>query len=126
MPRWRAHKVPPIVLDRLGLVLHDQTPHEIWDGHSRVQLKVERDVVFGTVQQVDESIYELVRELKQVVTRSEREDCVQGRDVTSAGRKVEEIRVSVGGEVARGGTRELLLEDVHVRVQPVGSEVLGN
>jgi hypothetical protein len=87
-------KGPTIILDILGL---DETPHGIWDSHGRVQLQVEHDVIFGSVQQVDEPMGELVRELPRVVTWSEREDGVQGRNVASAGREVEEIRVSVGG-----------------------------
>jgi hypothetical protein len=125
---WRAHQVPSLIFDRFRLTLHDEGPHEIWDRRRRLQPKVQRDVVSGSVEQVDESPCRLVDDLKKIVAWSEREDGVQRRDVASAGREVEEIGVSVSGQVTRGGTRELLVEDGHVRSQPASVQIciLGN
>jgi hypothetical protein len=38
--------------------------------------------------------------------------------MASSGREVEEIAVAVRGQVARRGTRELFLQEAHVRAQP--------
>jgi hypothetical protein len=88
-----------------------------------VKLKVEREVVFGRVEEVDESPGDLEADLEEVVARSEREDGVQRGDGASARRECEEIAMAVRGQVdivapARRWTRELLLEDAHVSAQP--------
>jgi hypothetical protein len=113
-----AHEVPPLVLDGIGLFFHDESPHKVRNGHRRVQLEVQGDVVFGSIEQVNEAPSGLVDELEQVVARPEREHSVQRGDIASSCREVEEIAVAVRGQVALRGTRELLLQEAHVRVQP--------
>ena len=122
--RRLAYQIPPFLLDRIRLAFCDEGPHEVGNGHFRVKLKVEREVVLGRVEEVDESPAELEAELQEVVARSEREDGVQRGDGASASREYEEITVAIRGQVdtvapARRWTRELLLEDVYVSTQPV-------
>ena len=113
-----AHEIPPLVLDRISLFFYNESPHKVGDGHRRVQLEVQADVVFGGIEQVDEAPDELVSELEQVVPRPEREDGVQRGDVASSRREVEEIGVAVRGQVASRGIRELFLQEAHMRAQP--------
>ena len=65
-----AYKIPPLLLDRIRLVFCDEGPHEVRSGHGRVELKVERDVVIGSIEEVDEAPGELEGELKEIVARS--------------------------------------------------------
>jgi len=90
-----------------------------------VQLKVERDLVLGRVEEVDETAEELERHLEEVVAWAQGEDGVEGGDAASARREGEEVAVAVRGQrrcvasrARRRGTRELLLEDVQVRLEP--------
>ena len=122
--RRLAHQIPPFFLDRIRLAPRDEGPHKLGHTRARVQLKVERHLVFGRVEEVDEAPAELEGELEEIVARSEREDGVQGGDGRSTRGERKEIAVSVRGEVdavapGRRWTRELLFEDVHVRAQPV-------
>ena len=68
--RQLAHKIPPFLLDRIRLAFCDECPHEVRNGHGRVELKVERDLVIGSIEEVDEAPRELDGELKEVVARS--------------------------------------------------------
>jgi hypothetical protein len=95
-----------------------------------VQLKVERDLVLGRVEEVDEPAEDLERELEKVVSRAEGEDGVERGDAASARREDEEVAVAVrgqrGGVAARArrcGTRELLLEDAQVSLEPACLDV---
>ena len=90
-------QIPPFLLDGIRIAFCDEGPHELGNGHVRVKLKVERDLVFGRVEEVDESPAELEAELEEIVARSEREDGVQGGDGASARRECEEIAVAVRG-----------------------------
>ena len=90
-----------------------------------MQLKVEHDLILGRVEEVDEPPEELERDLEEVMSRAQGEDGVQGGDAAPAGREGEEIAVAVRGQrrcvasrARRCGTRELLLEDVQVRLEP--------
>ena len=49
-----------------------------------MQLKVERDLVLGRVEEVDETAEELERHLEEVVARAQGEDGVEGGDAASA------------------------------------------
>ena len=95
--RRLAYQIPPFLLDGIRIAFCDEGPHELGNGHVRVKLKVERDLVFGRVEEVDESPAELEAELEEVVARSEREDGVQRGDGASARRECEEIAVAVRG-----------------------------
>ena len=90
-----------------------------------MQLKVERDLVLGRVEEVDEPAEDLERELEKVVSRAEGEDGVEGGDAASARGEDEEVAVAVRGQrrgvaarARRCGTRELFLEDAQVRLEP--------
>ena len=65
-----AYKIPPFLLDRIRLAFCDKGPHEVRNGHGRVQLKVERDVVIRSIEEVNEAPAELERELKEIVARA--------------------------------------------------------
>jgi hypothetical protein len=125
--RALTHEIPPILLDGTRIVFCDEGPDELGDGRGGrgVQLKIKRDVVFGGVKEVDDSPEELERELKEIVSWAQNEDGVQGGDGASARREDEEVAVAVRRQrgvvssARRRGTRELLLEDVQVRVEPV-------
>ena len=90
-----------------------------------MQLKVERDLVRGRIEEVDEPPEDLRRVLEEIVPRAQGEDGVQGGDAPSARREGEEVAVAVRGQrggaapACRRGARELLLEDVQVSVEPV-------
>lgn len=84
MRRLAAHEIPPFLLDRIRLAFCDEGPHKLGNGHGRVELKVEREFVSGSVEEVDESPDELDGELEEIVARSEREDGVQRGDGVSA------------------------------------------
>jgi hypothetical protein len=114
----RTHEIPPFLLDGTRLAFRDDGPHKLGHGRRRVQLKVERDLVLGRVEEVDEPAEDLERELEKVVSRAEGEDGVEGGDAASARREDEEVAVAVRGQrrgvaarARRCGTRELLLED---------------
>lgn len=79
-----AYKIPPFLLDRIRLAFCDEGPHKVRNGHGRVEFKVERDVVIGSIEEVDEAPGELDGELKEVVARSQREDGVQRGDIASS------------------------------------------
>lgn len=79
-----AYKIPPFLLDRVRLSFSDEGPHEIRSGPGRVELKVERDVVIGSIEEVDEAPGELEGGLKEIVARSQREDGVQRGDIASS------------------------------------------
>lgn len=114
-----THEIPPLLPDGIRLTLCDKGPHELGNGRVHMQLEVEREVVSGRVEEVDEPPADLVRELEDIVARSEGEDGMQRGDDTSARRKGEEIGASVRGQVGaprRRGTGELLFEDGHVCV----------
>lgn len=88
-----------------------------------MQRKVERDEILGRVEEIGEPPGDLERELEEIVARAQGEDGVQRGDDAPARREGEEIRVAVRGQAvawaaARGRARELLLEDVEVRVEP--------
>jgi len=132
--RWRyrekkrasTHEVPPLCSDEIRLAFCDEAPHKHGHGRARrVQLKVERDVVHGRVEEVDEPPEDLRRELEEIVPQAQGEDSVQGGDAPWARREGEEVAVAVRGQRAeaapacRRGVRELLLEDVQVSVEPV-------
>ena len=119
-----AHQIPPFFLDRIRFAPRGEGPHKLGHARARVELKVESDLVFGRVEEVDEAPTELEGELEEIVPRSEREDGVQRGDGGSACGERKEVAVSVRGEVdavapGRRWTRELLFEDIHVRTQPV-------
>jgi len=121
-----THEIPPLLLDGSRLAFRDDGPHELGYGRRRVQLKVERDLVLGRVEEVDETAEELERHLEEVLSRAQGEDGVEGGDAASARREGEEIAVAVRGQrrcvasrARRCGARELLLEDVQVRLEPV-------
>jgi hypothetical protein len=127
-----THEVPPLLLDRIRLAFRDNGPHELGYSRSRVQLEVEHDLILGRVEEVDEPPEELDGDLEEVVSRAQGEDGVQGGDAAPAGREGEEVAVAVRGQrrcVASGarrcGTRELLLEDVQVRLEPACVDVRG-
>lgn len=65
-----AYKIPPFLLDRIRLAFCDEGPHKLRNGHGRVELKVEHDVVIGSIEEVDEAPGELDGELKKIVARS--------------------------------------------------------
>jgi len=124
--RASTHEVPPLLSDGIRLAFCDEAPHKLGHGRARrVQFKVEREVVRGRVEEVDEPPENLRRELEEIVPRAQGEDGVQGGDAPSARREGEEVAVAVRGQrggaapACRRGARELLLEDVQVRVEPV-------
>ena len=124
--RASTHEIPPLLLDGSRLAFCDDGPHELGYGRRRVQLKVERDLVLGRVEEVDETAEELERHLEEVLSRAQGEDGVEGGDAAPARREGEEIAVAVRGQrrcvasrARRCRTRELLLEDVQVRLEPV-------
>lgn len=125
-----THEIPPFLLDGTRLAFRDDGPHKLGHGRRRVQLKVERDLVLGRVEEVDEPAEDLERELEKVVSRAEGKDGVEGGDAASARREDEEVAVAVRGQrrgvatrARRCGTRELLLEDAQVRLEPACLDV---
>lgn len=92
-----THEIPPVLLDGIHLAFCDESPDELGHGRGRrgVQLKVERDIIGGRVEEVSEPPEELKRELEEIVSRAQDEDGVQGGDGASARREGEEVGVAV-------------------------------
>jgi len=114
-----THQIPSVLLDREELILGDDTPDKVVVQCVGSKLKVEGEVVFGTVMEVDEGPSIVVDPLNEVVTWLEGKDGVERGDVATAGGEVVGVRVAVPDET-RFARRfgKLLFEDVTVGGEP--------
>ena len=83
-----------------------------------MKFKVQRDGIGRVIAEVVEAIKKLEDELERVVTRSEREHCVQGGHYAPTGREVEKVAVSVLCNTTVCGSGELSGQDVSMCIIP--------
>lgn len=69
-------QIPSVLLDRDKFIFSYDSPNEIRNRSPRSKLKIQLDIISGTILQVDQSPSDLKCPLQKIMTRSKGEDGV--------------------------------------------------